>query len=280
MENQAVAFAFQPGRGVQNGHHGDRPHPRADHAVKFPGDIADAVGQVEGHVLLHAVFFRVTDGALQGHFPDVGGNDRAGDAVFQKVNAEISVVTAHVRHPVAGLDIATAGQQPVGKGNFHGRPSFYTKKAIPAIVRDGAAGILSVLLRGFVGLVGFQEIVQLGEERLAVHTVNHTGFLNGLAPGRGAAQAVHTDGEEQGCGLGRDVQNVPDDGILFNFYSHYNDLLVFICDYYNRTCGKKQEESRKRYAAAPQIFRGKVADDQSIRPRPSRQHPQNPLLSP
>ena len=75
---------------------------------------------------------------------------------------------------------------------------------------------------------------------------------------------MHTDGEEQGRGLGRDVQNVPDDGILFNFYSHESDLLVFIFDYYNRTCGKKQEESRKRYAAAPQIFCGGVVDDQSI----------------
>ena len=106
LQDQAVAFAFQPGRGVQNGHHGVRPHPRADHAVKFPGDIADAVGQVKGHALLHAEFFRIANGALQGHFPDVGGNDRAGNAVFQKVNAEITVVTAHVRHPVAGLDIA------------------------------------------------------------------------------------------------------------------------------------------------------------------------------
>ena len=225
LQDQAVAFAFQPGRGVQNGHHGVRPHPRADHAIKFPGDIADAVGQAEGHALLHAEFFRVADGALQGHFPDVGGNDRAGNAVFQKVNAEITVVTAHVRHPVAGLDIAAAGQQAVGKGNFHGRPSFYTKKAIPAIVRDGAAGILSVLLRGFVGLVGFQEIVQLGEERLAVHTVNHAGFLNGLAPGRGAAQAVHTDGKEQRRSLRGYIQNIADDGFFFNFNSHENDLL-------------------------------------------------------
>ena len=49
------------------------------------------------------------------------------------------------------------------------------------------------------GLVGLQEVVQLGQEGLAVHTVDHAGFLNGLAPGRGAAQAVHADGEEQGA---------------------------------------------------------------------------------
>ena len=63
-------------------------------------------------------------------------------------------------------------------------------------------------------------MVQLGQEGLAVHTVNHAGFLYGLTPGRGAAQAVHTDCEEQGSGLRRYVQNVADDGFFFNFNSH------------------------------------------------------------
>ena len=63
-------------------------------------------------------------------------------------------------------------------------------------------------------------MVQLGQEGLAVHTVNHAGFLYGLTPGRGAAQAVHTDGEEQRSGLRRYVQNVADDGFFFNFNSH------------------------------------------------------------
>ena len=63
-------------------------------------------------------------------------------------------------------------------------------------------------------------MVQLSQEGLAVNTVNHAGFLHGLTPGRGAAQAVHTDGEEQGSGLRRYVQNVADDGFFFNFNSH------------------------------------------------------------
>ena len=63
-------------------------------------------------------------------------------------------------------------------------------------------------------------MVQLGQEGLAVHTVPHAGFLHSLTAGRGAAQAVHTDGEEQGSGLRRYVQNVADDGFFFNFNSH------------------------------------------------------------
>ena len=73
---------------------------------------------------------------------------------------------------------------------------------------------LSVLLC-LGSLVSLQEVVQLGQERLAVHAVNHAGFLNGLTTGRGAAQAVHTDGKEQGSGLRSDVQNVTNDGAFF-----------------------------------------------------------------
>ena len=46
------------------------------------------------------------------------------------------------------------------------------------------------------------------EEFIHVHAVNHAGFLNGLAAGRGAAQAVHADGQENGRGLGSHVQDV------------------------------------------------------------------------
>jgi len=67
---------------------------------------------------------------------------------------------------------------------------------------------------GFVGLVGFQEMVQLGEERLALNAVDHAGFLHGFSPGRGAAQAVHADGEEQRGGLRSHVQDIADDGVL------------------------------------------------------------------
>ena len=63
-------------------------------------------------------------------------------------------------------------------------------------------------------------MVQLCQERLAVDAVNSAGFLYGLTAGRGAAQSMHTDGEEQGSRVGRDVQNVADDSGFFNFNSH------------------------------------------------------------
>jgi hypothetical protein len=50
--------------------------------------------------------------------------------------------------------------------------------------------------------------------------VDHAGFLNGLTPGRGAAQAVHANGKEQGSSVGSDVQNVADDSGFFNLNSH------------------------------------------------------------
>ena len=71
-------------------------------------------------------------------------------------------------------------------------------------------------------------MVQLSQERLALDAVDHAGLLDGFTPGRGAAQAVHADGEEQGRGLGRDIQHITDNGGLFNFNSHDNDLLWLI----------------------------------------------------
>jgi hypothetical protein len=50
--------------------------------------------------------------------------------------------------------------------------------------------------------------------------VDHAGFLHSLAPGRRAAQAVHADGKEQGSCVGGDIQNITDDGVFFDFYSH------------------------------------------------------------
>ena len=76
------------------------------------------------------------------------------------------------------------------------------------------------LLLGLVGFVGLQEVVELRQEAVAFDAVHHAGLLHGFTPGRGAAQAVHTDGEEQGSGLRRYVQNVADDGFFFNFNSH------------------------------------------------------------
>ena len=74
--------------------------------------------------------------------------------------------------------------------------------------------------------IGFQEVVELGEERLALNAVDHAGFLYGFAPGRGAAQAMHADGEEQRRTLGRDIQNVSDNGVLFNVSRRASSLPV------------------------------------------------------
>ena len=100
---------------------------------------------------------------------------------------------------------------------------------------------VSGLLGSLVSFVGFQEVIQLGQEGLAVYTVDHTGFFHCLAPGRGTAQAVHADGKKQGSGLRRYVQNITDDGIFFDFNSHNNDLLLQFFAYYNPTAEKKQE---------------------------------------
>ena len=84
---------------------------------------------------------------------------------------------------------------------------------------------VGLTLSQLVSFVSFQEVVQLIQESIAVNAVDHASFLNGLTAGRGAAQAVHADSEEQGSSLRSDVQNAADDGFLFNFNSQVNDLL-------------------------------------------------------
>ena len=83
----------------------------------------------------------------------------------------------------------------------------------------------TLALAGLVCFVSFQEVVQLGQKTVAVNAMHHAGLLNGFAPGRGAAQAVHPDCKKQGRTLRSNVQNVADDGFFFNFNSHDNDLL-------------------------------------------------------
>jgi hypothetical protein len=73
-------------------------------------------------------------------------------------------------------------------------------------------------------------VVLAGRERLAVDAVHHASFLHSFTPGRGAAQAVHTDGEEQRRSLGCDVQNVANDGFFFNLNSHDYDLQFIFTD--------------------------------------------------
>ena len=107
-----------------------------------------------------------------------------------------------------------------------------------------ALPVLSGVLVGLVSLVCLHEVIQLSQEAIALDAVDHAGFLNGLAPGRGAAQAVHADGKEQGSSLGSNIQNIADDGFFFNLDSHKNDLLIYFLGYYNPLLLKKQEGER------------------------------------
>ena len=58
-------------------------------------------------------------------------------------------------------------------------------------------------------LIGQQQFVH-------VNTMDHAGLLHRLAPGRRAAQAVHPDVHKQRGGLGGNVQNITNDGVLSN----------------------------------------------------------------
>lgn len=77
-------------------------------------------------------------------------------------------------------------------------------------------------------LACLDEMVDLCQESVGVDTVDHASLFYGLAAGGRAAQAVHADCHEQRSGLRRDVENVADDGGLFNFYSHDCGLLSVI----------------------------------------------------
>ena len=69
------------------------------------------------------VIICVALGALQRAFRHIGSVDGACDAVFQQIDTQIAVVTAHIRHPGAGGDKGAAGLQTGRKGNLHNRSS-------------------------------------------------------------------------------------------------------------------------------------------------------------
>ena len=50
---------------------------------------------------------------------------------MQQINAKISVVAAHIRHPIPGADELAAGGKAVGKGRQHTVPPILRKNAIP-----------------------------------------------------------------------------------------------------------------------------------------------------
>ena len=65
-------------------------------------------------------------------------------------------------------------------------------------------------------LAGGDHLVDLSQQVVHFHAVDHAGLLHRLTPGGGAAQAVHADVHEQGRGLGGDGQNITNDGVLCN----------------------------------------------------------------
>ena len=95
-----------------------------------------------------------------------------------------------------------------------------------------------------------EESVDRLHQSVGVGIVDGAGLLDGLTAGHGAAQAVHTDLQEENGGIGSGVQNVADDGLLRNLSHDETSLYIFVfayhytmvwrfCQVYNVTyCGK------------------------------------------
>ena len=124
LEDHPVAAVPEPGGGFQNGDHGVSAHAGADQGVEIPGDILDAVRQAEFDFFTDAELGRIVPGALEGTFPEVGGNGGRGDALGQQVDGKIAVVTTHVGDAVTGVHEGTTGQKTVRNGEFHRKPPY------------------------------------------------------------------------------------------------------------------------------------------------------------
>ena len=65
--------------------------------------------------------------------------------------------------------------------------------------------------------------------------MNGAGLLHGLAAAGGAAQAVHADGQEDGGGVGSDIQDITDDGVFGNvdhgifLHTEFIDGIILYC---------------------------------------------------
>ena len=69
-------------------------------------------------------------------------------------------------------------------------------------------------------------LVELFNKSVYISAVNCAGICNRLASGSGTAQAVHTDGEEDRCGLRCDVKNIADNGIGSYFKAHIKQPFI------------------------------------------------------
>ena len=112
LEDQSVGAAPKPGGGFQNGNHGVRSHTRAEEHVKIPGQPLNSVTQEKVDFFGHTEVGSVPPGTAQRPLPDIGGVDVPGDTGLEQMEAQIAVVTAYVRHPLAGSDEGGAGQKP------------------------------------------------------------------------------------------------------------------------------------------------------------------------
>ncbi len=75
--------------------------------------------------------------------------------------------------------------------------------------------------------VCLDERIELCEKLIAIYAVNGTSHFHGLAAGSGAAEAVHTDFKEKGCGLGSDVKDIADDGVSCDLHNFEPNLSVY-----------------------------------------------------
>lgn len=67
--------------------------------------------------------------------------------------------------------------------------------------------------------------VELGNERIAVCSVNDASHFDGFAAGSGATEAVHTDFKEKFRSLTVCVKDIADDGVFCDF--HFSDTEPF-----------------------------------------------------
>lgn len=168
--------------------------------------------QEKPHFFGHAEARGVFAGLLQRLLAQVCRRDERADALAQQVYGKIPVIRADIggRGNRAGQTRRTAA------AGWRSEPSSLHAKGRPS-GRPFPFGLLLGLL-GFLG--SLDKAVDLRQERVGINAVHHAGLLDRLAARGRAAQAVHTDGHEQRSSFGRDIQNIADDGGLFDLCSH------------------------------------------------------------
>ena len=91
------------------------------------------------------------------------------------------------------------------------------------------------------------------QQLVHIHTVYSEGFHHGLTAGRGAAKAMHANGEEDRRRLGRDIKDITDNCIFGNF-DHDFDLPVYLRIVYPKRAYISTEKYRKEMQASPHFY--------------------------